>query len=60
MGSNIGSCVVAMIAGLGSGKNAKRTALIHLMFNVGGVVVFLLIGALLSLVSGGPAQERDR
>ncbi len=53
MGSNIGSCVVAMIAGLGSGKNAKRTALIHLMFNVGGVVVFLMIGALLSLVSGG-------
>ena len=53
MGSNIGSCVVAMIAGLGSGKNAKRTALIHLLFNVGGVVVFLIIGFLLSLVSGG-------
>lgn len=53
MGSNIGSCVVAMIAGLGSGKNAKRTALIHLLFNVGGVIVFLIIGFLLSLVSGG-------
>ena len=53
MGSNIGSCVVAMIAGLGSGKNAKRTALIHLLFNVGGVFVFLIIGFLLSLVSGG-------
>ena len=53
MGSNIGSCVVAMIAGLGSGKNAKRTALIHLLFNVGGVIVFLMIGFLLSLVSGG-------
>ncbi len=53
MGSNIGSCVVAMIAGLGSGKNAKRTALIHLLFNVGGVVVFLVIGFLLSMVSGG-------
>ncbi len=53
MGSNIGSCVVAMIAGLGSGKNARRTALIHLLFNVGGVVVFLILGFLLSLVSGG-------
>ncbi len=53
MGSNIGSCVVAMIAGLGSGKNAKRTALIHLLFNVGGVIVFLIIGFLLSFVSGG-------
>ncbi len=53
MGSNIGSCVVAMIAGLSSGKNAKRTALIHLLFNVGGVVVFLVMGFALSLVSGG-------
>ncbi len=53
MGSNIGSCVVAMIAGMGSGKNAKRTSLIHLLFNVGGVIVFLIIGFLLTLVSGG-------
>ena len=53
MGSNIGSCVVAMIAGLSSGKNAKRTALIHLLFNVGGVVVFMVVGFVLSLASGG-------
>lgn len=53
MGSNIGSCVVAMIAGLGSGKNAKRTALIHLLFNISGVVVFMLIGFILKLLSGG-------
>lgn len=53
MGSNIGSCVVAMIAGLGSGKNAKRTALIHLLFNVGGVIVFLGVGLIISLISGG-------
>ena len=33
MGSNIGSCVVALIAGITSGTNAKRTALIHLLFN---------------------------
>ncbi len=53
MGSNIGSCVVAMIAGLGSGKSAKRAALIHLFFNVGGVIVFLILGFVISLVSGG-------
>lgn len=52
MGANIGSCVVAMIAGLGSGKNAKRTALIHLLFNVGGVIVFLIIGLIISLTTG--------
>lgn len=53
MGSNIGSCVVAMIAGLGSGKNAKRTALIHLFFNVGGVFIFVILGFVLSILSGG-------
>ena len=42
MGSNIGSCVVALIAGLTSGTNAKRTAMIHLLFNCSGVVLFML------------------
>ncbi len=47
MGSNIGTCVTALIAGLTSTRNAKRTALIHLIFNVGGVAVFMLIGLFL-------------
>lgn len=42
LGSNIGSCVVAIIAGMTSGLNAKRTALIHLFFNCFGVVIFML------------------
>lgn len=49
MGSNIGTCVTALIAGLTSTKNAKRTALIHLIFNVSGTVSFLLLGLLLRL-----------
>ncbi len=53
MGSNIGSCVVAIIAGITSGVNAKRTALIHLMFNTMGVILFLCIAGLLWIVSGG-------
>lgn len=53
MGSNIGSCVVAIIAGMTSGINAKRTALIHLLFNCSGVVVFLLIALVLSLSGTG-------
>ena len=44
MGSNIGSCVVAILAGFTSGKNAKRTALIHLLFNVSGVIIFMTAG----------------
>ncbi len=47
MGSNIGSCIVAILAGFTSGKNAKRTALIHLLFNVSGVVIFLIAGFVL-------------
>ena len=42
LGSNIGSCVVAVIAGITSGTNAKRTALIHLLFNCSGVAIFML------------------
>lgn len=53
MGSNIGSCVVAIMAGMTSGRNAKRTALIHLFFNVMGVVFFLLIAVLLHLFTKG-------
>lgn len=52
MGSNIGSCIVAIIAGITSGTNAKRTALIHLLFNCSGVVVFLTAACLLSSLSG--------
>ena len=53
MGSNIGSCVVAILAGMTSGTNAKRTALIHLFFNVMGVVLFLLVALALRLASNG-------
>ncbi|MCR4964387.1 MAG: Na/Pi cotransporter family protein [Bacteroidales bacterium] len=52
MGSNIGSCVVALVAGLTSGQNAKRTALIHLIFNTVGVVVFLILEGIISLLTG--------
>ena len=53
MGSNIGSCVVAIIAGLTSGLNAKRTALIHLLFNCFGVCIFLIAAWIMHLVTSG-------
>ena len=40
LGSNIGTCITAVIACMGAGVNAKRTALIHLSFNVIGTVFF--------------------
>ena len=53
MGSNIGSCAVALIAGVTGGKNAKRTACIHLIFNISGVVVFTIAGVILDIATGG-------
>lgn len=41
MGQNIGTCVTALISSVGTQKNAKRAAVVHLMFNVIGMVVLL-------------------
>ena len=43
MGQNIGTCVTAMISSVGTNKNAQRAAVVHLMFNVIGVIVLLSI-----------------
>ena len=53
MGSNIGSCVVSVIAGMTGSANAKRASYIHLIFNVAGVVIFLMIGQALKLFTQG-------
>jgi len=55
MGSNIGSCVVAIIAGFSGGLNAKRTAVIHLLFNVFGVAIFVIAGMVLGAFGTGYA-----
>ena len=43
MGQNIGTCVTAMISSVGATKNAKRTAFVHLLFNIIGTVVGLVL-----------------
>ena len=43
MGQNIGTCVTAILSSIGATKNAKRTAAVHLYFNVIGTVVFLVV-----------------
>lgn len=49
MGANIGTCVTALIAGITSTRNAKRTALIHVIFNISGVIVFMLAGLIMGI-----------
>ena len=41
MGQNIGTCVTALISSAGANKNGKRAAMIHLYFNIIGVIIFL-------------------
>lgn len=43
LGANIGSCAPAVMASVGTSRNAKRTAFIHVMFNVVGLVVISII-----------------
>ena len=43
MGQNIGTCVTAMISSVGANKNAKRAAVVHLMFNIIGTTVWLTV-----------------
>lgn len=40
MGQNIGTCVTALISSIGTGKNAKRASIIHLLFNLIGAALF--------------------
>lgn len=44
LGQNIGTCMVALISGMGATKNAKRASILHLLFNIIGVVLcFVLV-----------------
>ncbi|MCR5090394.1 MAG: Na/Pi cotransporter family protein, partial [Oscillospiraceae bacterium] len=50
MGQNIGTCVTALISSVGTGKNARRAALVHLSFNVIGTVVWLAVFVMVKAV----------
>lgn len=43
MGQNIGTCVTAMISAIGANKGARRTAFVHLYFNLIGTIIFLVL-----------------
>ncbi len=43
LGSNIGSCVTAMISSIGTSVNARRASIIHLLFNVSGTILFMIM-----------------
>lgn len=43
MGQNIGTCVTALLSSVGTSKNARRAAIIHLYFNIIGTIVFMIL-----------------
>ncbi len=50
-GQNIGTCITAVLASIGTSRNAKRTTIIHLLFNVIGTVIFTAICILTPLTN---------
>ena len=49
-GQNIGTCITAVLASIGTSRNAKRATIIHLMFNVIGTILFTVLCILTPLV----------
>ena len=63
-GQNIDTCITAVLASIGTSRNAKRTTIIHLMFNVFGTVLFTVIcmatpltGFMQSMTPDNPAAQ---
>lgn len=50
-GQNIGTCVTALLASVGTSRNAKRTTVIHIMFNVFGTCVFTVLCLVTPLIA---------
>ncbi len=63
-GMNIGTCITAVLASIGMSRNAKRTTIIHLLFNIIGTIVFTIVclltpltGFIESLYPGNGAMQ---
>ena len=63
-GCNIGTCVTAMLATVGTSKTAHKAALLHLIFNLGGTLIFIpilvsgLLGDIVSSISPGDVSRQ--
>lgn len=52
MGQNIGTCVTALISSVGTSRNARRAAVVHLYFNLIGTIVFMAVFYMVNAVVG--------
>ena len=58
-GQNIGTCITALLASVGANRTGKRTAVVHLLFNVIGTVLFVIIAMTLPLADWIQALAGD-
>ena len=59
MGQNIGTCITAILSSVGTNKNAKRAALVHLSFNVIGTVILLTLFCIIKSLIHIPLLEES-
>ncbi|MFA3989892.1 Na/Pi cotransporter family protein [Clostridioides difficile] len=61
-GQNIGTCVTSLLSSIGANKNARRAAMMHLIFNVLGTVIFLIFlnKPVVSMVTSGDPSNVAR
>lgn len=57
MGQNIGTCITALLSGIGASKNARRASLIHLYFNLIGTIVFMVVFYVINAFAHFPFLE---
>lgn len=50
LGQNIGTCVTALLSSIGTNKNARRTAVVHLSFNIIGATIFAIVFYILKAI----------
>lgn len=58
MGQNIGTCITAIISSIGANKNAKRTAVVHLSFNIIGTAILLTVYCIVKSVINIPLIDQ--
>ena len=52
LGQNIGTCITALLSSIGTNKNARRTAVVHLCFNIIGTICFMILFYTLDFIIG--------
>ncbi len=50
-GQNIGTCITSVLASIGTNRNAKRATLIHLLFNIIGTTIFVIVSLIMPFAS---------